>query len=576
MNFRRSGNSSSSCNASVTTDPNTSLPVPDPYATPPRPWWQRYPDWVWAASVGALTVVATVMSFPPYNAPELAYAFAVPAMFWAYRRPRFRLYAGTLLAAQSIAWIALLWWLHPVTWAGLFLLGPIVGAWVGVWYLAAWWALPRTLGRATLVRILAMIALAGVWVVVEWTRTWLLTGFPWLPLAASQWQRTSVLQIAAFTGAGGVSFVLVAVNIGFASVAHSLFHDRQTGWRLRRPEFLFALFLLMVCVSVHVQVAFNRARFSMPMARVAFVQPDIPQEVKWDPARGESIYQTLEKGTLVAAAGKPDLIFWPEASTPWAVRGDAGTRARIESLVTRAGVPLVLGSIAIEQPNQPGEIWRNGMLVLTPDHGLENDYYAKRHLVPFGEYVPLRFLFGWLDKFVPIGGDFSRGVSATPLRVQVRRAPLALGPLICFEDIFPALARADVRDGADFLFVATNDAWYGEAGGAYQHAAHSVLRAVETRRPVLRCGNAGWSGWIDEFGTIRSVMVDERDSIYFRGVKSVSVRRDFRWLGRRSFYVEHGDWFVAACAALAALGWFVLRGGAVPLDVPKPADVDAA
>jgi apolipoprotein N-acyltransferase len=556
----------------VTTNTKISLPVPDPYDVRP-PWWQKHPDWVWAVSVGALTVVLTVLSFPPYNGPEFAYAFAVPAMFWAYRSPRIRWYAGTLFAAQAVAWTILLWWLNPVTWVGLFLLGPVVGAWIGAWYLAAWWAMPRMLGRPTATRILAMIALAGVWVVVEWTRTWLLTGFPWLPLAASQWQRTSVLQIAAFTGAGGVSFVLIAVNVGFASVAHSLFHDRQTGWRLRRPEFLFALFLLMVCVSVHVQVAFNRARYSMPLANVAFVQPDIPQEVKWDPSRGESIYQILEKGTLIAAANSPDLIFWPEASTPWAVRGDEPTRARIESLVTRAGAPLILGSIAIENRNRPDEYWKNGMLVITPDHGLQTDYYAKRHLVPFGEYVPLRFLFGWLNKFVPIGDDFRRGVSAAPLQVQMRHESLAVGPLICFEDIFPALARDDVREGADFLFVATNDAWYGEAGGAYQHAAHSVLRAVETRRPVLRCGNAGWSGWIDEFGTIRNVMVDERNSIYFRGVKSLAVRRDFRWLGRRSFYVEHGDWFVAACAALAALGWLVLRRGrAAPLDVPKPAD----
>jgi apolipoprotein N-acyltransferase len=538
------------------------------------PWWQRHPDWVWAASVGALTVVLTVLSFPPYNAPELAYAFAVPAIFWAYRRPRFRWFAGTLFVAQAAAWTALLWWLHPVTWAGLFLLGPLVGAWVGVWYLAVWWVMPRMPGRATTTRILATIALAGAWVVVEWTRTWLLGGFPWLPLAASQWQRTSVLQVAAFTGAGGVSFVLIAVNIGFASVAHSLFHDRQTGWRLRRPEFLFALFLLMVCVSVHVQVAFNRSYFSVPLAHVAFVQPAIPQEVKWDPARGESIYQTLEKGTLVAAAGGPDLILWPEASTPWAVRGDEDTRARIESLVARAGRPLVLGSIAIENRGQAGESWKNGILVVTPDHGLASDYYAKRHLVPFGEYVPLRFLLGWLDKFVPIGDDFSRGESAEPLRLTLRKQTVGLGPLICFEDIFPALARDDVRAGADFLFVATNDAWYGEGGAAYQHAAHSVLRAVETRRPVLRCGNAGWSGWIDEFGAIRGVMADDQGSVYFRGVKSVAVKRDFRWIGRRSFYVENGDWFVAVSAVLAGLGWLLLRVRVAPLDVPEPADAE--
>jgi apolipoprotein N-acyltransferase len=506
----------------------------------------------------------------------MAYGFAVPAIFWAYRCPAFRWYALTLLVAQAVAWTAILWWLHPVTWGGLFLLGPIVGAWVGVWYLAVWWMMPRMNGRPAALRLLGLVALAGMWVVVEWTRTWLLGGFPWLPLAASQWKILSVLQLAAYTGAGGVSFVLIAVNIGFAAMAHSLFLGRQTGWRLRRPEFLFSLFLLMVCVSLQVQETFNRARFTVPLAHFAFVQPDIPQSVKWDPAKGPSILQTLAKGTLAAATNDPDVILWPEASTPWAVRGDDRMREWVESLVARAQAPLVLGSIVIEHPNQPAEAWYNGMLVVTPDLGLQTATYAKRHLVPFGEYVPLRFLFGWLKKFVPIGDDdFQRGVTAAPLLVPLRKGHLAVGPLICFEDIFPSLARADVRAGADVLFVATNDAWYGKGGAAYQHAAHSVLRAVETRRPVLRCGNDGWSGWIDEFGAIRGVLTQDSDglthtmpdisgtSVYFRGQATLNVTRDARWIGRESFYVQHGDWFVVVSAALALFGWLVLREGPI-------------
>jgi apolipoprotein N-acyltransferase len=551
----------------------------------PLPWWKRHADWVWAVSVGALTVVMTVISFPPGHGPEFAYAFAVPAVFWAYRRPTFRWYAGTMLVAQAVAWTTLLWWLHHVTWVGLFLLGPIIGVWVGVWYLAVWWAAPRMLGRPATARLLALVALAGGWVVIEWTRTWLLSGFPWLPLAASQWQRTSVLQIAAYTGAGGISFVLIAVNIGFAAVAHSLFTDRQTGWRLRRPEFLFALFLLMVCVSVHVQETFNRLRFTGTMARVAVVQPNIPQDVKWDPSRGPAILDTLEKATLVTGVNAPDFILWPEASTPWAVRGDDRTRAWIESLTARAQAPLVLGSIAFENQGRPNEAWYNGMFVVAPDLGLQTAYYTKRHLVPFGEYVPLRFLLGWLHKFVPVGDDFTRGVSASPLLVPVRKDSLAVGPLICFEDIFPALARADVRNGADLLFVATNDAWYGEGGAAYQHAAHSVLRAVETRRPVLRCGNSGWSGWIDEFGNIRAVLTRDAmgithtepgiadATIYFQGRATINVSRDMRWAGRNSFYVEHGDWFVAVCAGLAGFGYLLLQLSPAPVVAdPAPAD----
>jgi apolipoprotein N-acyltransferase len=517
---------------------------------------------VWAAGVGALTMLLTVISFPPVDMPEFAYAFAVPAIYWAYRRPSFRLYAGTLFAAQAVAWTALLWWLRHVTWTGLFLLGPFIGAWVGVWYLAVWWTMPRLAGRPVLLRIVGLFGLAGGWVILEWLRTWFLGGFPWLPLAASQWQRTALLQIAAFTGAYGVSFILIYFNLGFATSAWKLYTSTERGLLRRSPEFSVALLVLGFGTMLPMTEAFNRGQFSRKLADVAFVQPYIPQEVKWNPARGPFILDTLEKATLVAAVNEPDFILWPEATTPWAVRGGSDTRAWIESLDVRAGRPLVLGSLAIENRGRPDEAWYNGVFVVAPDLGLQTAYYAKRHLVPFGEYVPLRLVLGWLNKVVPVGDDdFNRGISAAPLLVPVRHGSLAVGPLICFEDIFPALARADVRNGADFLFVATNNAWYGEGGAAYQHAAHSVLRAVETRRPVLRCGNGGWSGWIDEFGVVRGVLTDDRGSIYFRGVKTLPVKRDARWIGRSSFYVEHGDWFVAVCAGLAGLGFLMLKAG---------------
>ena len=124
-------------------------------------------------------------------------------------------------------------------------------------------------------------------------------------------------------------------------------------------------------------------------------------------------------------------------------------------------------------------------------------------------------------------------------------------------------------EGAELLVVMTNNAWFGEGGAAYQHAAHSVLRAVETRRPVLRSGNGGWSGWIDESGRVRAVLTNEDNSIYFRGHRTLNVTRDARWVGRQSFYVETGDWFVAVSGGLAALAALLLALLPAP---PKPAD----
>lgn len=550
------------------------LPV-DPYDPQPT-FVQRHADQVAAAVVFVLTVFLAVASFPPYHAPEFAYTMLAPGVLWAYRRPAFKLFAGTLLAAQMVAWTILLGWLHHVTWAGLFLLGPFVGLWIGVWYLAVWWFMPRLIGRPHLTRILAIVGLAGLWVLIEWTRTWLLGGFPWLPLAASQWERATILQVAAYTGAYGVSFVLVIMNLGFAAYAHRLFWEGATGFAKRSQEFFFALFLLLACICIHFTEAFHRPRFVTPLARVAFVQPDIPQELKWDPSKRAAILKILEQATLAAAAAKPNLILWPEAVTPLAVQSDEALRDFVGSLARQAQVPLLLGSIATEHLNQPDEKWLNGAFVVRPDTGLAPDYYAKRKLVPFGEYVPLRPLFGWLKKFVPIGEDFTAGEDSSPLLLPLRPEPLVAGPLICYEDVFPQLARRSAIAGASVLTVLTNNAWFGEGGAAYQHAAHSVLRAVETRRPVLRCGNAGWSGWIDEFGGVRATLLDENDSIYFRGARIITVTRDARWIGRESYYVTHGDWFVLVSLMLALAGWGILKLAGPPKPVVTEPDESVA
>jgi len=557
----------------VSSEPNnlSSLP-PDPYDLPP-PWWQKHTPALVALAVFAATVLLTVISFPPFNVPEFAYAFASPAVFWAYRRPPFKLFAWTVLGACAVAWTIMLGWLHHVTWVGLFLLGPLAGVWVGSWFLAAWWLMPRLPGRGTLERILAVFGLAGLWVLIEWTRTWLLGGFPWLTLATSQWQRVSILQVAAFTGAGGVSFVLIAMNISFAAYAHRLMCEGLRGLNRRSQEFFACLFLLVACVTIHVQEVFNRGRFAVPLGRVAFVQPYIPQTVKWDPARGQDILNILGQTTLRAAGSRPDLILWPEATTPWAVRGNDNMRDWVDTLAKRSKAPLLLGSIAIERRGTPEETLYNGAFVVDPLIGVQAIYYEKRHLVPFGEYVPLRPVLGWLDKVVPIEGDFQRGFDPQPLQVMLGGQPVAIGPLICYEDVFPSLAVDSVRAGADVLAVLTNDAWYGEGGAAYQHAAHSVLRAIETRRPVLRCGNGGWSGWIDEFGSIRDTLTNAEGSIYTRGTRTVDVTRDARWIGRQSFYVQYGDWFLLVCVVLATLGFAIVSFGK-PMESPAAAETE--
>ena len=541
-----------------TTSAHPLPPADDPYADRPS-FWRRHTDTLWALAVFVCTVVLTVASFPPFSAPEFAYAFAAPAIFWAYLRPGFRLYVGTMFAAQAVAWTILLGWLHHVTIGGLVVLGPLVGAWVGVWYLAVWWVMPRLLGREPGIRVLAVFGLAALWVLVEWTRTWLLGGFPWLPLSVSQWQRPIMLQIASYAGGYAVSFILIFFNCGFAAYAHRLLRENEIGLRKRSPEFMAALLVLMFPSFLLLSEIFGQQRSEF--VRVALVQPYIPQQVKWDSSKGPGILEVLETLTVNSAISQPDLILWPEAVTPWAVRGDDTARRFVEDLAQRAQTPLLLGSIAIENHGTSAEAWFNGAFVVTPDSGLQPGYYAKRRLVPFGEFVPLRPVLGWLRKFVEIGDDFQAGADAHPLVISLSRGPIVVGPLICYEDIYPQLARSSALAGAEVLTVMTNNGWFGEGGAAYQHAAHSALRAVETRRPVIRVGNGGWSGWFDEFGNVRTVLTNTEGSVYFRGTRSVVVSRDARWVGRNSYYTEHGDWFVALCAGFVVLGFAALRAG---------------
>jgi apolipoprotein N-acyltransferase len=537
----------------------------DPY-TPKPNLWQRYPRLSWSLVVFALTAFLTVVAFPQWNIAEAAYVLGLPAILWAYRRPAFRLYAGVVLGAHMVAWTIVLGWLHNVSWAGLFLLGPFIGLLVGAWYLAVWWMIPKVKGHRALVRIFLMFGLAALWVVLEWLRSQIFGGFPWLPLAASQWQRPFLLQVAAYAGAGATSFVLIVFNLGAAAYVHRAFFEGVTGFKKRTPEFSVALLVLMAGGCSFLGETFNQQRVTL--ARVGLVQPAIPQTQKWDERFARSVLETIEQVTVATnGRGSPDFLVWPEAVTPWTLGREPDAQAWVERLSKQTGKPLLLGSVWAN-PEPGTDDWRNGAFLVTPTGGLSPEYYFKRKLVPFGEYIPLRPLLGWLEKVTPIGGEFRHGESSEPLLVPVGKTQVPVGVLICYEDIFPSLARESVRSGAELLAVLTNNAWFGEGSAAYQHAAHSVLRAIETRRPVIRCGNSGWSGWIDEYGNVRTTVVNDDGTVYFRGGQTVTVSRDLRWRGRQSFYTEHGDWFIILCAGLSLVAYYAAQALRPP--APKP------
>jgi apolipoprotein N-acyltransferase len=526
----------------------------------------------WQGLIAAFASAALyVAAFPPFNVAETAYVFALPLLLAAlFMRPA-RGMGWSLLAGGWAAWFVLIFWLRNVTghfegagfralgWLAVLALAGVLAVFWWSWCAAAVWLVRRVRTRALPARIGAMLALAGLWVVMEWIRSWLFTGLPWLPLSASQWQRPLLLQVAALTGAWGVSFVLIAFNLGLAFYLHGLWRNRREPWWKRLShEFYLALALLFAAIGfgLHASGAGARGRTDGP--RIAFVQPNVGAFEKWDAALARDNLDTLRDLTVYAGYLGAELVLWPESPTPMPLKGNDSMRAWVDALARETGIPMLIGNIAIEPGDADGgQRWYNAIFRVDPQGGADTrTYYAKRHLVPFGEYVPLAGWLPFLRKVIPVPGDFSPGDSASPLSLQFGGGADhgRVGNLVCYEDIFPALARENTRMGADWHYVATNNAWFGEEAAAWQHAAHAVLRAVETRRPVVRCGNAGWSGWIDEFGQIRHAMLDERSSVYFQGVEVVPLSFSPWWAGRLSAYVRYGDWFVALCAALVALG----------------------
>ena len=506
----------------------------------------------WGILAGILSALLWVLSIPPFDFSEAAYIAFVPLLLWVCGRPSAKVFWIVAVGTGWLSWFAILIWLRHVTWFGTFALSGALSLFFAVWLYAARWLLPDLGGRPFFSRVVVFFGLAGLWVVLEWSRTWVLWGFPWAPLSLSQWERPVVLQIAAWSGAYGVSFLLVLFNLCVAQTFWQRFRVKERkmwmGW------FSPDLYLGMAGLGFAIYVFFSSLpppNSTQRLLTAAVVQPYIPPNLKWDTDRAFKNLEILERQTRFVASLESDLILWPEAATPWPIVGTPQMRQRVERLVDELGKPILMGNLA-DDPETGA--WANGVFLVEPETGLVSDYYAKRELVPFGEFVPPAF--GFIKKVVPVGGDFLPGesVALINLRVGSDAANYRIGSLVCYEDVFPHLARESAAAGAELFFVATNNAWYGEEGGAEQHAAHSVLRAVENRRPVMRAGNGGWSGWIDSHGTVREVLRDAEGSVYFRGGGTLDLFRYESWARQQSFYTRHGDWFVGLSAVLGLIG----------------------
>ena len=465
--------------------------------------------------------------------------------------------------------VLLIWLRHvyvPLGYVGLVFVSAASAAFPVLWLALLRWLFPRTLNAPLTARIVIQLGLAGTWVLLEWVQSWFLTGFPWMLLAESQWLRPTALSLCAWGGPWALGFAIMLFNMGIARYVARVLHARNqplpaaapAPFAILRnicPEFYLGIAPLFFALFSHLQaINLHRAR-AEKLFTAAVVQTDFKPGEKWDEAQTTRHIDIARELTLTAATGAtpPDVILWPEAALPFPV-GYADYDNFLKGLARDTRSTLLIGAITLQNGG-----YFNGIHVVTPDGGIGAEFYAKRHLVPFGEYVPLADILP-LRKVVPIAHDSLVGERADPLPVPLpgnrNRRPLLAGTLVCYEDVFPDLSLDMARRGADFIAVVTNDAWYGREAGAYQHAAHSAVIAASLRLPVIRCGNNGWSGLISPLGQTQA-LTDATGSIYFRGTGRFDVFGIPASMREPTFYARHGNWVVKMSALLAL--WACLR-----------------
>ena len=499
-----------------------------------------------------------IASMPPHDFGELAYVLFVPLLIWVYTKPGWRSVFCVAGLSSLLAWLGILVWLRHVTYIGTVLLASCLSIYFILWLCYVRWILPRLISQTFPIRVIGFLGIAGIWVVFEWLRSILIYGMPMGPLAVSQWKTPVLLQLAAWTGAYGVSFFLIFFNCCIAQTFLNLSSgDRRSSIFLRwfKADFYCAIAAMVSLIFLY----FYCLPKSLPDQEEAFsfalVQPNFPPLLNWDESANISRLAQLDQQATRAQLLEFDILMLPEAVTPDAIIGDRETLFFFQSLAANQGRPILTGNLAHDSESNR---WYNGIFLVEPETGLSPVYYAKKQLVPFGEYIPRPFNH-LLKTFAATQGHFYPGTFDGIISTELRGSEYTFGALVCYEDMFPALVREAVQSGAEILYVATNNVWFGEEGGAYFHAAHSVLRAIENRRPVIRCGNAGWSGWIDAYGSVRDVLTDGEGSIYFKGAGNFSLKLDKKWQFFTSFYTRYGDWFVWLSALLALSAIFIQK-----------------
>lgn len=503
--------------------------------------------WRSGYALAALAGLLLALAFPKFSLAGLAWlapALLVYATNGKSGADAFR----TSYVSGLTFWLASLYWLLLIPVAGFPILGWLalsfyVALFTGVW---TWLIAPRVAVEEMSWSRRTLWALAGavIWVALEMIRVRLLGGFPWSLLGVSQYQMVPLIQIAAFTGVYGVSFLIVWLSLSLFCAVRMIFHRPEQHHIWQREIILPLFFAVTVFAAGWMHIL--RTPPPPPGLRVTMIQPNIPQTVIWNPDADTNSFARFLAQNEAALTNATDLLLWPESAVP---ELSLENGQAISDLARRHHLWLILNSTDIGQKN--GErVFYNAAFLINPQGDLVNVYH-KQKLVIFGEYIPLVRWLPFLKWFTPITGGWTAGERSVTFTLARTNLPVVrCASLICFEDTFATTTRAAAQDDIDFLVNLTNDGWFGESAEQWQHMAQSVFRCVENGLPLLRCANNGVTCVIDTHGRVESILRDAQGSEYRAGALTVDVPLAIRE-APRTFYRRHGDWFGLGCVLLA-------------------------
>ena len=448
------------------------------------------------------------LSFPSTGWGFLAWFALVPLLASLHHAQNnsqalgFGLISGILFFCGSIHWlthVSTLGWLIATLMESVYIMMFAWLAYVGI--------------KSSKPVIFKVLWIALAWTVTEFLRSEMpVFGFGWNLLAYSQSPYVTLIQFANVLGAYGLGFLIALVNA-------SLFY---VWFERKNRKAALGLMVVIACVLTGLW-GYGKQTLEKPLnpkeyLRVSVVQGNIPQSVKWELMAKEKILEIHEKLTRLAALEQTDLIIWPEAAFPGYFNKDLQAE-RISRLAEELQTPLLLGGLEWESEKES----YNSAYFLEKS-GTSGQRYDKLRLVPFGEYVPLKSIFGGLKPIADALGisDFNAGT--VPVIFRWAREEWPFGVLICFEDIFSDLARDLADQGAKFLVVITNDAWFGKTGAPYQHLQASIFRAVENGMSVVRAANTGVSAFVSSQGRVLATVKDAKgEETFVMGQKTLDL-----------------------------------------------------